>query len=195
MSDADDRFSAISGGLKRRRPISAVPDPDPEPTPPTPEPALPVDETAPAVPTTPVISKEASSASPRRTTPSADDTSENTPVSASTGGNRRVAFRVPESTDQLLRDRVRADASSKVHVILDSIEHMVESATPLTFEEPSKNKSSLFVRPRTPTSAMPTVQTEIILDAGSLATIDHLAEQHGAPTRTAFVLACLDAYL
>ncbi|QGG39887.1 hypothetical protein [Aeromicrobium yanjiei] len=177
MTGADDRFSSIAGGGLRRRPaITAVPDPEPT----TPAPA----EKA-VSPTTKEKAATNKAAVADRARPRSEDV----------GGTRRVAFRTPEDLDAKLRSRVAADRTSKVHVILDAVEHVENAGIKLEFPTPGTVKSSLFVRPRTATAATPSIQTEVVLDAASVATLDRLADKHQAPTRTAFVLGCLRQYL
>lgn len=187
MTDANDRFASIAGGgLKKRRPtISVAPTPR--------EVATEVDE-RPADEGRPSAARAATvSGSVRKP----DQGQKAQSRSAETGGTRRAAFRMPPDTDSKLRDRVRADESSKVHVILDAIEYVVANQTELNFSAQTSiaTKSALFTRPRTATSATASVQTDVTLDAASLGTIDALVEKYGAPTRTAFVLACLGEYL
>lgn len=186
MNDADDRFASIAGGgLKRRRPpISVVPAPS----------EVANEAERPAV-------GERKRQPPRtggQAEPATPTTGERgRPKSADVGGTRRAAFRVPEDIDAKLRARVRDEGSSKIHVMLDAIEHVVATETKLDFDshKPAPVKSALFTRPRTATAATPTVQAEISMDAASLGTIDKLADKYGAPTRTAFLLACLGEYL
>ena len=187
MSDADDRFASIAGGglKKRRATISVVPEPsEPE-----------EERVAESAPEKKKAAARADGVNSIEVKPSAGERAR--PKSADIGGTRRAAFRMPEQIDAKLRDRVRADGTSKVHVMLDAIEHVVANETQLDFSAhtPVPTKSALFTRPRATAGATPSVQAEVTLDAESLGTIDKLAAKYGAPTRTAFVLACLGEYL
>lgn len=179
MSGADDRFSSIAaGGLTRRRPsITAVPDTDSAQAPQ----GSPKDDPAPS-PATP----------PETSTRPQDKRSKK---SDETGGTRRVVFRVPEDLDQLLRSRVASERSSKVHVLLDAVEHVVATTAQLSFAPEESTGTGLFVRPRTAAVATPSVPTEVVIDVRSLVTLDKLAKDYEAPSRTAFFLACLRQHL
>jgi hypothetical protein len=182
MSNGDDRFSAIAHGGLKRRPLSPKP----------------VTDSAPAAEPTQANETAETGALDVLPGPTRRRTGERpTGPSAETGGTRRVAFRVPEALDAKLRARARSDDTSKVNVVLDAIEHVVTEKIELSFESRGANgaRSSLFVRPRTPTAASPSIQTDIVLDVQSLTTVDKLAKDYKAPTRTAFLLACLEQYL
>jgi hypothetical protein len=182
MSSGDDRFSAIAHVGLKRRPLSQAPTADPAPD---------VQQTE-RDDTTGTEAPDAVASSTKRRTGERP-----AKRSTETGGTRRVAFRVPEAMDIKLRARVRTDDTSKVNVVLDAIEHVVTEKIQLTFKGRGSDgaRSSLFVRPRTPTAASPSIQTDIVLDVQSLTTVDKLAKDYKAPTRTAFLLACLEQYL
>lgn len=179
MTSREDRFKSIGSQLgPRKKAVRAVPD-------------TPAEEPSAAAA---AVSQEPTSTSAPSSKRKAQPKS-GTKKSDAARTRRRITFRFKEDLLQALDARVRADGTSRVHVVLDAIEHTVGDDMVGQFSEESRPVNGLFARPRTPGGVRPTVACELAVSAGTVATIDELAATHQAPTRTAFVVRCIAHYL
>lgn len=115
---------------------------------------------------------------------------------ASTGGVRPLPFRAPLDTVEALRIRARTDRSSQPNVILDAIEANIDRLDELLHggRQTDPTDGGLFRRLAPPVS-QDTVPITVRVTAQALGTIDDLVAKHNAPSRTALIVAALNAHL
>jgi hypothetical protein len=175
----NSRFASIEGTLSQRskaRPTLITSEPDAET-----EDTSPQSEKAEAKP---------QAAKPARTQRSV------APASASTGGTRRIAFRLDAELHDSLTKRVAVDGTTQAYVVLDAIESAY-AAGALDQEQHSEpaTTGSLFARPKGRKPAIPAVPTEIRVDSTAQDQIDTMVKTYDFESRTQLIAVALRHHL
>lgn len=181
---ASSRFASIEGTLSQR--------PKSRPALPaliTSEPETEAEDPSPQPKTAELKPRAVKPARTPQTQPSA-------PASASTGGTRRIAFRLDAELHDRLTKRVATDGTTQAYVILDAIESAY-AAGALDQEQHSEPATvgSLFARPRGRKPAIPAVPTEIRVDAPAQDQIDTMVETYDFESRTQLIAVALRHHL
>lgn len=118
--------------------------------------------------------------------------------SRSSGGARRIVFRLDPELHRALGERATADRTSYGQLVLDAVEAVHgEGRLPelLTASGTSHGETGLFPRLRARADARPAVSVEIRVDARAVEILDRLAQEQGAENRTHLMVTALNAYL
>lgn len=116
---------------------------------------------------------------------------------ASTGGVRRVAFRLAPDLYERLAAAATTRKSSHGQIVLDAVEAAAMNPDNLAslVAEPAAATSGLFPRlPQRP-PAEASIPAEIRIDARAVDILDQLVTQSGARNRTHLITAALQSYL
>jgi predicted transcriptional regulator len=117
----------------------------------------------------------------------------------STGGTRRVAFRLDPDLHTRLLARARQTNRSQGNVVLDAVEaaHTGGILTDLVAAEkkPPEPQAGLFARTAPRAAAQSSVPVEIQIRAQAVDQIDRLAKEHYADNRTQLITAALRNHL
>ena len=136
---------------------------------------------------------------PKKATPAKPVAQTNTPtrpMSATTGGSRRVPFNLPIDLHDALVSRKSADGKSKTTVVLEAIEAAHQAGALAKVEERPKAKAGgLFILPESRATAEGVVPAEIRLAEANCVVIDKLVATHDLGTRTELIIRSLRFHL
>jgi len=116
----------------------------------------------------------------------------------SSGGTRRIVFRLDPELHRSLGDRATAERTSYGQLVLDAVETVhADGQLPalLAASGSSAGDTGLFPRLRSRADARPAVSVEIRVDARAVEILDRLVQEQGAENRTHLMVTALDAYL
>jgi hypothetical protein len=181
-----DRFASI-GDLLPNRPAAVRPlTPRTSPTTTTLKdaPGRDVVGPKPASRTVPANSSGARTATPRR--PRASE--------VSSGGTRRVAFRLDPELHRRLVDRATRERTSNGNVVLDAIQSAHDANT-LVPRPTQPELRGMFIRTPIRNNPTPSVLVEIRLHTQALSEVDRLVTETRAGTRTQLFQSALAHYL
>jgi len=118
--------------------------------------------------------------------------------SRSSGGARRIVFRLDPDLHRSLGDRATAERTSYGQLVLDAVEAVhSDGQLPalLAASGSARDDTGLFPRLRSRVDARPAVSVEIRVDARAVEILDRLAQEQGAENRTHLMVTALTAYL
>ena len=118
------------------------------------------------------------------------------PISATTGGSRRVPFNLPIDLHDALVSRKSAEGKSKTTVVLEAIEAAHQAGVLANVvEKPKVKAGGLFILPENRVTAEGIVPAEIRLAEANCVVIDKLVVTHDLGTRTELIIRSLRFYL
>ena len=118
------------------------------------------------------------------------------PVSARTGGSRRIPFNLPIDLHDALVSRKSAEGKSKTTVVLEAIEAAHQAGVLANVAEKPKAKAEgLFILPESRATAEGIVPAEIRLAEANCVVIDKLIATHDLGTRTELIIRSLRFHL
>ena len=118
------------------------------------------------------------------------------PISATTGGSRRVPFNLPIDLHDALVSRKSAEGKSKTTVVLEAIEAAHQAGILANVAEKPKAKAGgLFILPESRATAEGIVPAEIRLAEANCIVIDKLVATHNLGTRTELIIRSLRFHL
>jgi hypothetical protein len=118
--------------------------------------------------------------------------------SRSSGGARRIVFRLDPDLHRSLGERATTERTSYGQLVLDAVEAVhAGGQLPklLAISGSTRDDSGLFPRLRARVDARPAVSVEIRVDAGAVEILDRLVQEQGAENRTHLMVTALTAYL
>lgn len=118
--------------------------------------------------------------------------------SRSSGGARRIVFRLDPHLHRSLGDRATAERTSYGQLVLDAVEAAHSGGqlpALLAASSSARNDTGLFPRLRARSDARPAVSVEIRVDARAVEILDRLAQEQGAENRTHLMVTALTAFL
>ena len=118
------------------------------------------------------------------------------PISATTGGSRRVPFNLPIDLHDALVSRKSVEGKSKTTVVLEAIEAAHQAGVLANVAKKPKIKAGgLFILPESRATAEGVVPAEIRLAEANCVVIDKLVETHDLGTRTELIIRSLRFHL
>ena len=118
------------------------------------------------------------------------------PISATTGGSRRVPFNLPIDLHDALVSRKSAEGKSKTTVVLEAIEAAHQAGVLANgVEKPRAKAGGLFILPESRATAEGVVPAEIRLAETNCIIIDKLVATHELGTRTELIIRSLRFHL
>ena len=118
--------------------------------------------------------------------------------SRSSGGARRIVFRLDPDLHRVLGERATAERTSYGQLVLDAVEAAHSGGhlpALLAASGSARVDTGLFPRLRARADARPAVSVEIRVDARAVEILDRLALEQGAENRTHLMVTALTAYL
>lgn len=192
----DSRFSSIGQILDRRIPPAALPEDDSSSS---------ADEmtanegTITRIEDAPLAGRARERQSDREPGPKATGGAGGPGTSSrSSGGARRIVFRLDPDLHRSLGNRATAERTSYGQLVLDAVEAVHSGGqlqALLAASSSARDDTGLFPRLRARSDARPAVSVEIRVDARAVEILDRLAQEQGAENRTHLMVTALTAFL
>jgi hypothetical protein len=191
----DSRFSSIGQILDRRIPPAALPEDDSSST--AVEPAA-REGTITRIEDAPQTGRARERQADREPDPKAAHDAVPGTSSRSSGGVRRIVFRLDPDLHKSLEERATAQRTSYGQLVLDAVEAVHSGgqlSALLAASGSARDDTGLFPRLRARADARPAVSVEIRVDARAVEILDRLVQEQGAENRTHLMVTALTAHL